>query len=387
MIYNTPVDNNAFRSYLGGRYLYKIGNRNADALRHRYLYRRDHGQRRHPVVRRWSKNRNNHSSCESHNRQCSFNLQYTVDNNAFRRDIGNGTFNKSGTGTLTLSGTDTYTGATTVSAGTLQLGDGAKTREYHSRCEFHNRQCGFNLQYTVDHNAFRSDIGNWYTLQNREQETLTLSGTNLYTGTTTVSAGTLQLGDGTTTGNIIPSANLITDNAALIYNTPSTITHSGVISGTGTFTKSGTGTLILSGANTYTGATTVSAGELQFNGVNTGTSAKTVSGGTLAGTGTIPGTVTVANVAGSTLRGGTGSGTSGTLTITGALTFSGTSSSLNVTSNGASLSLVSVGTNTITESSGMTVNLLDTMPKGNYTLISKTSGTAYQQHYQHLEQI
>ena len=107
--------------------------------------------------------------------------------------------------------------------------------------------------------------------------------------------------------------------------------------------------------------------------MNTGTSAKTVSGGTLAGTGTIPGTVTVANVAGSALRGGTGSGTSGTLTITGALTFSGTSSSLNVTSNGASLSLVSVGTNTITESSGMTVNLLDTMPKGNYTLISKTS--------------
>ena len=107
--------------------------------------------------------------------------------------------------------------------------------------------------------------------------------------------------------------------------------------------------------------------------MNTGTSAKTVSGGTLAGTGTIPGTVTVANVAGSTLRGGTGAGTTGTLTITGALTFGGTSSSLDVTSDGASLSLVSVGTNTITESSGMTVNLLDPMPAGTYTLISKTT--------------
>jgi autotransporter-associated beta strand protein len=203
--------------------------------------------------------------------------------------------------------------------------------------------------------------------------TLTLSGTDTYTGATTVSAGTLSLGDGAATGNIIPSTNLITDNSILIYNTPSTIAHSGVISGTGTFTKSGSGTLTLSGANTYTGATTVSAGELQFNGVNTGTSAKTVSGGMLSGTGTIPGTVTVANAAGSTLRGGTGSGTSGTLTVNGILTFSGPLSSLNVTSNGAGLSRVSVGTNTITESFGMTVNLLDSMPAGTYTLISKTN--------------
>ena len=34
---------------------------------------------------------------------------------------------KSGTGTLTLTGTNTYTGGTTISAGTLQLGNAGAT--------------------------------------------------------------------------------------------------------------------------------------------------------------------------------------------------------------------------------------------------------------------
>jgi autotransporter-associated beta strand protein len=285
---------------------------------------------------------------------------------------GSGTFTKSGTGTLTLSGTETYTGVTTVSAGTLSLGNGIKTGLILPAANLitDNSVLIYNTPSTITHSGAISGPG---TFTKSGNGVLTLSGANSYTGTTTVTAGTLQLGDGTATGNIIPAANLITDNAGLRYNTPSTITHSGVISGPGTFTKLGTGTLTLSGANSYTGTTTVSAGELQFNGVNTGASAKTVSGGTLSGTGTIPGAVTVANVASSKLRGGTGSGTTGTLTINGALTFSGAQSALDVTSDGTSLSLVSVGTNTITETAGMRVNLLNPMPEGTYTLISTTS--------------
>jgi autotransporter-associated beta strand protein len=291
---------------------------------------------------------------------------------------GTGTFAVTGTGTIRLTGTNTYTGVTNVTAGTLQLGNGRTTGNIIPLANLitDNAALIYDTPSTITQSGVISGSG---TFTKSGTGTLTLNGTNTYTGVTTISTGTLQLGDGTVTGNIIPQANLITDNAALIYDTPSTITQSGVISRTGTFTKTGTGTLILSGANTYTGATTVSAGELQFNGVNTGISAKTVSGGTLSGTGTIPGPVTIANSAGSTLRGGTGSGTSGTLTVNGALTFSGTSSSLNVTSNGASLSNVSAGTNGITENSGMTVNLLDTMPAGTYTLISSSAalpGTA-----------
>ena len=45
--------------------------------------------------------------------------------------------------------------------------------------------------------------------------TLTLTGANTYTGGTTISAGTLQLGNGGTTGSV---AGNITDNAALAFN-------------------------------------------------------------------------------------------------------------------------------------------------------------------------
>jgi fibronectin-binding autotransporter adhesin len=93
--------------------------------------------------------------------------------------------------------------------------------------------------------------------------TQTLSGNNTYTGNTTINGGTLYLGNGTTTNNIIPATNLITNDSILIYNTPSTISHSGIISGTGSFEKLGTGVLTLSGVNSYLGGTTVSAGTLQ----------------------------------------------------------------------------------------------------------------------------
>ncbi|MCP3469209.1 autotransporter-associated beta strand repeat-containing protein [Bradyrhizobium sp. CCGUVB1N3] len=89
--------------------------------------------------------------------------------------------------------------------------------------------------------------------------TLTLSGANTYTGGTTINGGTLQFGNGGTSGSV---AGDITDNAALIFDRSDTVNFGGVISGSGTLEKLGAGTLILQSANTYTGATTVSAGTL-----------------------------------------------------------------------------------------------------------------------------
>ncbi len=82
-------------------------------------------------------------------------------------------------------------------------------------------------------------------------------------GGTTIYAGTLQLGDGTTfnggiTGNI-------TDNGTLAFANPNPQTYAGVISGTGSLTKNAAGLLILSNANTFSGATNANAGTLQLN--------------------------------------------------------------------------------------------------------------------------
>lgn len=64
----------------------------------------------------------------------------------------------------------------------------------------------------------------------------------------------------------------------------------------GSFRKIGAGTLTLTGANTYTGGTTVGAGQLKVSnatGSGTGTGAVQVNAGTLSGRGTIAGAVTL----------------------------------------------------------------------------------------------
>jgi uncharacterized repeat protein (TIGR01451 family) len=157
---------------------------------------------------------------------------------------GAGSLTKTGTGTLLLSGVNSYTGATTVSAGTLRLG----TTNSIGSATAVTVAAGA----TFDHGGFSDVIGS-----------LAGAGT-----VTSVAAGAVTLTAG---GN------------------NSTTTFSGVIQdGTGTvaLTKTGTGTLILSGANTYSGTTTASAGTLLVNGTQA-SSAVSVNGGTLGGTGTV----------------------------------------------------------------------------------------------------
>lgn len=91
------------------------------------------------------------------------------------------------------------------------------------------------------------------------------SATNTYSGVTTISAGTLQIGDGATRNGAV--AGTITDNASLVFNNPNAATYSKVISGTGTVTNQGAGILTLSGASTYAGTTAINAGSTTKLGV------------------------------------------------------------------------------------------------------------------------
>ncbi len=207
-----------------------------------------------------------------------------------------GGLTKLGAGTLVLNKANTYTGATTVSAGTLQAGVAAQAFGNNSVVTLNNTDGGglnlnnFNntigplngvatstvvlgsgtLMISVNADTDRS--GNYVgvisgtgglTVAGTYPGTQVLTGANLYSGVTTISGtSTLQIGNAGTTGTLGTGA--VTNNAGLKYNRTDVVPAiTNVISGTGTFEQAGTGTVTLRGNNTYTGATIVSAGTLQ----------------------------------------------------------------------------------------------------------------------------
>jgi len=95
--------------------------------------------------------------------------------------------------------------------------------------------------------------------------TMTLTGTHPYTGPTSISGGTLQLGDGVTDGSITASSG-ITNNGNLAFNILGSQTYASPITGSGNLTLTGGGLLILSGANNLAGTTHLENGALRLNG-------------------------------------------------------------------------------------------------------------------------
>ena len=100
--------------------------------------------------------------------------------------------------------------------------------------------------------------------------TLVLSGSNTYTGATTVNAGTLQIGSGGSGEYLASPSITMSNNATVAFNHTDTLFYAGTISGSGQLLKMGSGLLALTNANTnasaYTGPTTISAGTLQICG-------------------------------------------------------------------------------------------------------------------------
>ena len=95
------------------------------------------------------------------------------------------------------------------------------------------------------------------------------TGGNDYTGTTTISAGTLQVGDGVTSGAGQLGSGNITNNGSLVFFRPDDLTVANAISGTGSLVKRGAGVLTLSGNNaTFDGSIEIAAGSLRVGSAN-----------------------------------------------------------------------------------------------------------------------
>ena len=231
---------------------------------------------------------------------------------------GAGSVTKAGAGTLSLVSTNTYTGGTTITAGALQLGDGATVNGSVAGNITDNATLGF---ANPNAQTFAGIISGSGGVTKIGTGLLTLSGASTFSGGTAISSGRLQIagpttistgiissspvGSGTLTlasgttlqddgaartlannlvinGNVTFSSNgtesltfsptgLTAATTVVLHNNPTlnvtnTTTIKNVISGTGqSLTKSGAGTLILGGSNNYSGGTTINAGTLTVN--------------------------------------------------------------------------------------------------------------------------
>jgi autotransporter-associated beta strand protein len=246
---------------------------------------------------------------------------------------------KSGAGTVTLSAANTYTGATTVAAGTLKLSSGADrlptssaltitggTLDLGATVQRASAAVSFQGSSTVSNGtlsksgvAFDAQSGTISALLTGNagltksgDGTVTLSAANNYSGPTILAAGTLRLSSGAdrlpaasaltiTGGTLDLGANIQRASATVSFQGSSTVSNgtlsksgaafdarsgtiSALLAGTAGLTKSGDGTVTLSAANTYSGATTVTAGLLELSTADDrlpAASPLTVTGGTL----------------------------------------------------------------------------------------------------------
>ncbi len=187
-----------------------------------------------------------------------------------------------GGGLLQLTGSNTYAGGTAINGGTLSVDTDARLGNPASALSFNggsllltaavSSTTSRNVTLNAGGGTFilgdpaasltvAQPVGGVGGLTKNGPGLLVLTATNSYSGTTTVAAGTLQVGNGGT-GASIGSTSGVVNNATLAFNHADSVTFAPPISGTGNVQMIGSGLLALGGSNSYSGGTTVAAGTL-----------------------------------------------------------------------------------------------------------------------------
>lgn len=164
---------------------------------------------------------------------------------------------------LDNSGSNSFTGGIIISAGTLQVGSNdASGNLPDGQSVVDNAALVFNRTDTHTNSSVITGGG---TLTQSGSGTLVLAGANSY-GATTISAGTLQVGAGGTSGSLGSGA--VTDNGSLVFNRSDNVTIANVINGGGSVTKAANNILTLSGSSGFSSGLTANAGTVRLGNTN-----------------------------------------------------------------------------------------------------------------------
>ena len=303
-------------------------------------------------------------------------------NNSVNGSLGLLTY---GGNTLTLTGTNSYTGITTINSGTtLQVGNGGTTGTLGSGSVTNNGTLSFNRSVSA---AVSNVISGSGSLIQSGSGTTALAANNTYTGTTTISSGTLQVGNGSTNGSL--GSGSLVNNGTLAYNRSDSLTLSGNMSGNGSLAQRGTGTITIAQTNLYGGSTLINSGtlalgiadalgsgsvivnggKLNLGSWNSSAGIVTLGNGTISGSGTLSGSgYSFTNGLVSASLGGNGNliQGGGTTTLTGNNSYSGTttisSGTLQVGNGGTSGTL---GSGSITDNATLAFNRSDAVTVSN----------------------
>jgi autotransporter-associated beta strand protein/T5SS/PEP-CTERM-associated repeat protein len=352
---------------------------------------------------------------------------------------------KTTAGTLTLAGANTYSGGTALNAGTLSVSANANLGADTGTVAFN----GGTLATTADFTAARATTlgaagGSFDTatgttltwngaitgsgdLTKLGLGTLLLGGTNDYSGTTYVSAGTLRLGAASalspnttlsvaagatfdangfaqTFANLGGTGTVDTGSSGLAVAPTGTNTFDGTLTGSGGLTMNGPGTLVLNNAgNSFSGPVTISSGTLEVgtagalpaglavsltNDATLNLANHSATVGTLTGTGAVTlgsATLTLAPTGGSSLFGGAITGTGGvTVNGSGTIVLSGTNAYTGATAIDAGTLVVngSIAASEVTVNAGGTLGGSGTvgdltLASGSFLAPGNSPGTLY----------
>ncbi|MEO7101330.1 MAG: rhamnogalacturonan lyase B N-terminal domain-containing protein [Luteolibacter sp.] len=140
---------------------------------------------------------------------------------------GTATLSKSGNGTLILNTAHTFSGATTISGGILQIGDGGTTGSIASTSGItDNATLAFSRSNLLTVSNAISGSGG---LVKSGAGEVVLTASNSYTGTTNVNAGKLSVGSGSTTTGLGSGGVVLTGGTTFRLNSSSAQTISNAI--------------------------------------------------------------------------------------------------------------------------------------------------------------